>query len=255
MTQHRRLQIRQVVQNDGFAHVSDLAKRFSVSEVTIRTDLTKLEKAGELIRDRGGAIAPHETRKVTRLLGISHRSGINRAAKQRIGKAAARLVQSGDTIIMDAGTTVVEMALHLRGISPLTVVTNALNVAMAIGASSDAQVILLGGMLSREASSTLGPMTEQALGTLNVQKVFLGTQALDLENGLTDTTLEIAQTKRAMIKAAKQVVLLADSAKWSHSGFIKVAQLEAVDVLISDSNFPSGARTALKRLGIELIVV
>jgi DeoR family transcriptional regulator of aga operon len=155
---------------------------------------------------------------------------------------------------MDAGTTVVEMAPHLAVIRPLTVVTNALNVALTIGATTEAQVILLGGMLSREASSSLGPLTEQTLADLTVQKVFLGTQALDFEDGLTDTTLEIAQVKRAMIKAAKQVVLLADSAKWNHTGFIKVAQLAEIDVLVSDAKLPEAARTAIERLGIRLIL-
>ena len=88
-----------------------------------------------------------------------------------------------------------------------------------------------------------------------MQKVFLGTQALDLQDGLTDTTLEIAQVKRAMIKAAKQVILLADSAKWNHTGFIKVAQLTEVDVLISDDKLPKNARAAIEQLGIQLLVV
>ena len=186
---------------------------------------------------------------------MNERATLNLEAKQRIGKAAAQFVQPGDTIIMDAGTTVVEMAPHLTGIAPLTVVTNALNVALTIGAASEAQVILLGGMLSREASSTVGPLAEQTLADLSVNKVFLGTQALDLQDGLTDTTLEIAQVKRAMIKAAKQVILLADSAKWNHTGFIKVAQLAEVDVLISDDKLPKNVRAAIEQLGIQLLVV
>jgi len=113
----------------------------------------------------------------------------------------------------------------------------------------------LGGTLSREASSTVGPLAEQTLANLAVQKVFLGTEALDLESGLTDTTLEIAQVKRAMITAAKQVFLLADSSKWDQTGFIKVAQLQEIDALISDENFPASARMAVERLGIRLILV
>lgn len=128
-------------------------------------------------------------------------------------------------------------------------------VGSRLEAAGDAQVILLGGMLSREASSTVGPLTEQTLAELSVGKVFLGTQALDLADGLTDTTLEIAQTKRAMIKAARQVILLADSAKWDHTGFIKVAPLAEVDVLISDQKFPAKARAAVEQLGVRLVLV
>jgi DeoR/GlpR family transcriptional regulator of sugar metabolism len=255
MTQHRRRQILELVKSDGAAHVNALAQKFGVSTVTIRNDLTKLAEAGELLRDRGGAISTASSRQVTHLLGLNERAILNREAKQRIGKAAAQLVAPGDTIIMDAGTTVVEMASHLAGIIPLTVVTNALNVALTMGAATEAQLIFLGGTLSREASSTVGPLAEQTLANLAVQKVFLGTQALDLKSGLTDTTLEIAQAKRAMIKAARQVFLLADSSKWDQTGFIKVAQLEEIDALISDEKLPASARTAVERLGIRLILV
>lgn len=255
MTQHRRRQILDLVKSDGSAHVNTLARTFGVSAVTIRNDLAQLEATGDLLRDRGGAITAPAPRQVKHLLGLSERATLHLDAKQRIAQAAAALVQPGDTIIMDAGTTVVEMAPHLAAVRPLTIVTNALNVALTIGAAGDAQVILLGGMLSREASSTAGPLTEQTLAELSVGKVFLGTQALDLADGLTDTTLEIAQTKRAMIKAARQVILLADSAKWDHTGFIKVAPLAEVDVLISDQKFPAKARAAVEQLGVRLVLV
>lgn len=255
MTRHRRNRILDLVKSDGAAQVTDLARKFGVSTVTIRNDLAELQESGALLRDRGGAIAPPAPRQINHLPRLLERSTLNLAAKQRIGRAAARLVQPGDTIIMDAGTTVVEMSSHLADVSPLTVVTNALNVALTIGSSTDAQVIFLGGTLSREASSTVGPLAEQTLANLAVQKVFLGTQALDWASGLTDTTLEIAQVKRAMIKAAKQIYLLADSSKWNQTGFIKVASLERIDTLITDGNLPRAARAAIKKLGIELLVV
>lgn len=254
MIQHRRRQIQALVQKEGVAHVDELAKRFGVSEVTIRNDLTKLAKTGELVRDRGGALAPEQPQKVTQLLGVAQRSAINRAAKRRIGKMAARLVAPGDTIIMDAGTTVVEMAPYLAGIAHLTVVTNALNVALAVGAATEARVLLLGGNLSREASSTVGPLTEQSLGELTVQKVFLGTQALDLESGLTDTTHEIAEVKRAMIRSAREAYLLCDAAKWDTVGFIKVAPLSAVQTVISDRALPPAAQKAFAGLGVKVLL-
>ena len=255
MTQHRRRQILDLVHANGSVQVTELAKTFEVSAVTIRNDLAQLEKNGELQRDRGGAITPPPTRQVKQLLGLNERATLNLPAKERIGKAAAALVQSGDTIIMDAGTTVVEMTPHLTALEPLTIVTNALNVALNAASTTAAQIILLGGMLSRESSSTVGPLAEQTLSTLAVQKLFLGSQALDLESGLTDTTLEIAQVKRAMIKAAKQVILLVDSAKWDHTGFIKVAPLDEIDIIISDKNLSPSAGEAAAALGIQLILV
>ncbi len=255
MTQHRRNQILTLVKNEGAAHVTELARKFGVSTVTIRNDLSTLEKTGALLRDRGGAIASPASRQINSLPGLNERAKLSREAKQRIGKAAAQLVQPGDTIILDAGTTVVEMAPHLAGISPLTVVTNALNVALTIASETEAQLIFLGGTLSREAASTVGPLAEQTLANLAVQKVFLGTQALDLASGLTDTTLEIAQVKRAMIQSAKQVYLLADASKWDQTGFIKVASLEGIDTLITDKQLPAKARTAIERLGVRVVLV
>jgi DeoR family transcriptional regulator, aga operon transcriptional repressor len=165
------------------------------------------------------------------------------------------LFSPGDTIIMDAGTTVVEMAPHLAGIADLTVVTNALNVAGEVSAATGARVILLGGAVSRESNSTLGPMAEQSLNELVVQKVFLGTQALDLKLGLTDTSIEIAQIKRAMLGVARQAILLTDSSKWGRAGFVKVAPLTAFQTIVIDTGLPEDAQPAIERLGVEVLVV
>lgn len=254
MALHRRSSIADFVRTQGVARVGELAERFDVSEVTIRNDLDALEKEGRLIRDHGGAIASTAT-TITSLDSMDQRSTLQLDEKRRIGQAAAARISPGDTIILDAGTTVIEVARALGDTAPLTVVTNALNVALELGRSSTAKVILLGGTLSREASSTIGQQTEQQLGDFVVQKLFVGTQAMDLEHGLTDTTLEIAQVKRAMIRAAREVILLTDSTKWAHAGFIKVAPLSDIDVIITDTNLSAEARTAIERLGIELVLV
>lgn len=255
MILQRRAQIADLVRQSGAVRVADLAERFQVSEVTIRADLVHLEKQGQLVRDRGGALPLDHAREITSLLAVEQRAHLQIAEKQRIARAAAQLVSPGDTIIMDAGTTVVEMAPHLAGITPLTVVTNALNVALEVAAKTDARIILLGGNFSRESSSTLGSFGEQTLDELRVQKAFLGTQAFDLEHGLTDTTLEIAQIKRAMIKAARRVILLTDSSKLGHSGFIKVAPLTAMQTIITDDALKPETRSALEALGLEVITV
>lgn len=255
MTQHRRTTIAQVVRDQGTARVVDLAERFQVSEVTIRNDLDLLEREGKLIRDRGGAIAALAMQPVTSLLQVEERAALNMEAKRRIASAAAQRVSPGETILMDAGTTVVHMGGSLKGIAPLTVVTNALNVALDLGATRDIEVILLGGSLNRNSSSTVGLLAGHNLSEMFVQKLFLGTQALDIEHGLTDSTLEIAQVKRAMIRSAREVILLADSSKWGKAGFIKVAPLTDVDTIITDAGIPAEFRTAIEGLGIELIVV
>lgn len=254
MILQRRGKIAEMVRQQGVVRVGELAERFGVSEVTIRLDLVALENEGELTRDRGGAIAPKAPKPVKSLLGMEFRSELNNESKRRIGRAAAQLVSPGDTIILDAGTTVVEMIPYIAGITPLTVVTNALNIALAVGAKTSAQVLLLGGNFSRSSCSTLGPIAERTLGEMRVEKAFMGAQALDLEGGVTDTTPEIAQSKRAMMQASRQVILLADSSKWGHGAFIKVAPVSAFQTVISDTGLGMEARTALEQAGIKLIL-
>lgn len=254
MTLQRRGQIIDLLKQKREVRVNELADLFQVSEVTIRSDLDQLEREGRLLRDRGGAIAAAGGSELKGLLGIEKRSVLQVEEKSRIARVAAQLVQPGDMIIMDAGTTVVEMAKHLKNITPLTVVTNALNVALEVSARTEAHVILLGGNLSRESSSTLGSLAEHTLADLNVSKAFLGTQAFDLAHGLSDTTMEIAQIKRAMIRSARQVILLTDSAKWALSGFIKVAPLSSLHKIVTDTNFPPEARAAVEEMGIELLL-
>jgi DeoR/GlpR family transcriptional regulator of sugar metabolism len=254
MTMQRRNQIVAWVKDRGSARVGELSEHFKVSEVTIRNDLAQLEKENQLVRDRGGAIAGMATRELTSLLAVEQRAHLQTDEKQSIARLAAALVKPGDTIIMDAGTTIVEMVPFLAKIPSLTIVTNALNVALEAGAATEAEVILLGGAYNREASSTLGPWTERAIGDLTVDKLFLGAQAVDAEHGLTDTTIEIAQVKQAMLRVARQKILLTDSSKWTKHGFIKVAPLPAVQTIISDDGLSPEARTAIQKLGITLMI-
>ncbi|MDR3708673.1 MAG: DeoR/GlpR family DNA-binding transcription regulator [Capsulimonadaceae bacterium] len=252
MTRHRRSSIVDIVQERGAARVDELAEMFQVSEVTIRNDLVLLERDGLLARDRGGAVT---TSQLTTLLGFSQRATLNRDEKRRIGKAAAAMVSPGDTIILDAGTTVVEMVRFLDTITPLTVVTNAFNVVAELNALPEIEIIFLGGVVNRTASSTLGGLAEQALSGLVVQKAFLGTQALDAKFGLTDTTMEIAEVKRAMIAASRQTILLTDSSKWGHAGLVKVAPLSSMQTVITDSAIAPDARTAIEQTCDEVVVV
>jgi len=248
----RRARIAAMVRQRGSVRVQELSERFQVSAVTIRTDLVQLEKDGVLIRDRGGAVACGQG---SALVAFDQRTALHLEAKQRIGQAAAALVQPGDTILMDAGTTVVEMSWHLLQISPLTVVTNALNVALELRAAPAARVLMLGGTINYATFGTLGPLLDQNLSDLAVQKLFLAAESVDVGAGVTDSTPEIAHAKRALARAARQVILLADSSKWGKVGFIKVLPLEQIQTVVTDSGLPESTRAALEQAGLELIVV
>jgi DeoR family transcriptional regulator, aga operon transcriptional repressor len=249
----RRTRIADLVRQQGAVRVEDLAEQFGVSAVTIRADLEQLEQLGALLRDRGGAVAPHQG--ASGLIAFDQRSALHPEAKARIGQAAARLLSPGDTIILDAGTTTVQIVPHLREIGQLTVVTNALNIALELRSVPDVRVVLLGGNLNYETFSTHGTMAEQGLEAVVVQKVFLGAQSVELEAGVTDTSSEIARVKRGMLKASRQAILVADSSKWQRSGFIKVAPFTSFHTIVTDTDLPAEARAAIQRTGTELILV
>jgi DeoR/GlpR family transcriptional regulator of sugar metabolism len=248
----RRARIADLVRQDGAARIDDLVERFGVSAVTIRGDLEYLDREGLIVRDRGGAIASGQA---SALIAFDQRTGLNLEAKRRIGKAAAQLVNAGDTMIVDAGTTAVQMIPHLPQTAALTVVTNAINVALELRLLPDAQVILLGGSLSYTTFSSSGPLADQGLEDVVVQKLFLAAQSVDLHAGVTDTSLEIARVKRAMIRAAQQVILVADSSKWGRPGFVKVTPLSAIHTVITDTNLPREAQLVIERSGTALILV
>ncbi len=239
---------------EGAVQISELTQLFGVSEVTIRHDLDLLASQGVVVRKRGGALANLNTSLAS---GFEARSNLNIDAKRRIGERAALLVQPGDTIIMDAGSTVMEMAKSLRNIVPLTVVTTALNVASQVGSLAGCHVILMGGSLSIETISTVGSLAERDLHDLVVSKLFLGAHTVDLDLGIVDSSIEVARVKRAMIQAARQVILLADSSKWQadrRDAFMRVAPLTAVDHIISDTGLPEDVRQGLERLRITLTI-
>ncbi|HMQ30572.1 MAG TPA: DeoR/GlpR family DNA-binding transcription regulator [Chloroflexaceae bacterium] len=247
----RRGRIAALVRQRGSARVQELAELFQVSPVTIRTDLAQLEKEGLLVRDRGGAVAATAR---SALVAFEARASLRLTAKQQIGRAAAALVEPGDTILLDAGTTVVELVRHLPQQGPLTVVTNALNVALELQALREAKVLLLGGTINYATYGTLGPPAEQALEGMVVEKLFLAAETIDLAAGVTDSTVEIAQLKRAMVRAARQIILLADSSKWGKPGFIKVVPLSAVHTVVSDAGLAPADRAALERLGVRVLI-
>ncbi len=192
MTLQRRSQIVELVHERGSVRVAEMAAKFRVSEVTIRSDLDQLEREGRLVRDRGGALPAGSTRIISSLPGMELRAGPHVNAKRRIAAAAASKVKAGDSLLLDAGTTVVEMVRHLSAVTGLTIVTNALNVVLAAVTATEARVLMLGGTVGRDSGSTLGPMAEDMMRNLVVDHLFLGAQAVDLEHGLTDTNIEIA---------------------------------------------------------------
>lgn len=245
----RRRMIAEMVASRGSMRVAELGRILGVSEVTIRSDLELLAHEGLLVRDHGGAIARTHT---ALSVAFDQRASLNLEAKQRIGQAAAALVQPGDTIMLDSGSTLMEMAKRLPNLSPLTVITNGLNIAIQVGSLPDAHVVLAGGSLSPETIGTVGPLAERDLGDLLADKLFLGTHAFEIETGLSDVSIEVARVKHTMISAAKQVILLADSGKFPTRSMARVAPLSIVNCIITDTGFPEEIAQQLAAQNIEV---
>jgi DeoR family transcriptional regulator, aga operon transcriptional repressor len=250
LTGERRVRIGELLARNGSVRVNELSRLFGVTEVTVRNDLDAMAREGLLVRDRGGAIAHATTNLST---AFEKRALEHAEQKRRIGRAAAALVDNGETIILDAGSTVMEMARNLTEEKSFTVVTTALNIATQVGALPKVHVLVAGGFLSPETISTVGAIAERDLERLTVDKLFLSTQAFDVDTGLTDISMDVARVKAAMIRSARRIILLADSSKWGLSTFAKIAPLAEIDVLITDDGLSEEARKAIRQFEIELI--
>ncbi|WP_313332099.1 DeoR/GlpR family DNA-binding transcription regulator [Sphingobium yanoikuyae] len=246
----RRLKILEWLQEEGSARVRVLAEAFGVSEVTVRQDLEKLEAEGHIEREHGGAFLKSVPQQV-RSMALQHQSHLD--AKERIGRAAAALVGNGETIILDSGSTTTAVATHLLGRRDLTVITNALNIALMLGAEPGFEVHMTGGHFKAPTLSLSGERSADYFKGLYVQRLFLATAALDIDNGLTYPALSDIAVKRAMIGAAEQVCLVADSSKIGQRSFSALGGLELVHVLITDEGIRDEDRKAIEAIGVAVI--
>jgi DeoR/GlpR family transcriptional regulator of sugar metabolism len=247
----RRARILAWLQEEGSARVRTLAEAFEVSEVTMRQDLEKLEADGHIVREHGGAFLKSVTQQV-RSMALQHLDNMD--AKRRIGRAAAALASDGETVILDSGSTTTEVAAQLIGKRDMTVITNALNIALMLGAEPGFEVHMTGGHFKAPTLSLSGERSADYFRGLFVQKLFLATAAIDLEAGLTYPAMSDIAVKRAMIGAAQTVILVADSSKIGQRSFTSLGGLELVRTLVTDDAIRDEDRAAIEGIGVEVIV-
>lgn len=247
----RRMKMLAWFQEAGSARVRDLAEAFSVSEVTIRQDLERLEADGHVVREHGGAYLKSVPQQV-RAMALHHL--VNMEAKRRIGRAAAALVNDGETIVLDAGSTTTEIAMNLGDRESLTVITNALNIALILGAMPHFSVHMPGGQFKAPTLSLSGERSADYFEGLFAQKLFLATAAVSFEAGLTFPAIADIAVKRAMIKSASKVYLAADSTKIGKTSFSSLGGIENIHCLITDSGIRDEDHQAFLDAGIEVIV-
>lgn len=232
--------------------VPDLCEALNVSAVTIRKDLKLLEEKGLLFRTHGGAALENPYIKDR---PVNEKEQLFAEEKAAIGAAAARLVGAQEAIIMASGTSMLALARALPPNQPLTVITSALNVGMELLRHPQIEVMQLGGYLRHSSSSVTGPYAEQVLADISCSKLFLGVDGIDLDFGLTTTNIGEAHLNQAMLRAAQETIVLADSSKFGKRGFGRICGLDQVHRIITDAGISAQDVRKLEEQGIALTVV
>jgi DeoR/GlpR family transcriptional regulator of sugar metabolism len=247
----RRQRIAEQLALKGEVEFGVLAALFEVSEMTVRRDCEILEQEGVGRRVRGG-MASAVSRAYEPPMPM--RLAVEAAAKQAIGGAAAALVSDGDTLILDVGTTTLELARHLKGRQGLTVVTASLPIALELGNEPGIRVVVTGGTIRPGELSLTGGLAEDMIHQVNADLAFLGVAGISASVGLTDYNPEDTRVKRAAIDSARRSVVLADSSKLGRVTFSTVAQLSEIDVLVTDQPANASELEAVAAAGVDVVV-
>jgi DeoR/GlpR family transcriptional regulator of sugar metabolism len=248
----RQFEIARLVENNGRARVTDLAARFGVSAVTIRKDLLVLEADRRVVRTHGGAIVPRSDRAEP---AFDVRERLQRDEKSRIGAVAAARVSDGQSIVLDASTSALYVARHLKDREAwhqLTVVTNSIRIATELAGHPGITVLMLGGRVRWEAMSVVGALGEGVFRRVNVQTAFLGAAGFTLDTGLTDAMEEEAQIKRSMVAAAREVIGVVDHTKWGRTASATFCRTDGITGVITDEAAPAEMVERLIEMGIEV---
>lgn len=229
--EERKSKILNSLNRHGKVKVSDLSQEYEVSEVTIRRDLQELEEEELIKRVHGGAVLndnikfePTFSEKIDKFYD----------EKESIGKLAASMIVDGDTIALDAGTTTLSIARHITARN-ITVLTNSVDIAYELAKKQEVEVIVTGGTLRWETRAMVGPVADNTLKNFRVDKAFIGTNAICITNGLSTPNIIEANTKREIIKIAKQTIVVCDHTKFSTVSFAKIVELDSVDIIITDN--------------------
>jgi DeoR/GlpR family transcriptional regulator of sugar metabolism len=249
--EERRLEILKRLNQVGRASVIDLSQEFGVSEVTIRSDLQLMADQSLIVRTHGGAVP------VSRMpaLSLDVRRLQQQAEKDRIGAAAAHLVENGDAIFLDTSSTSMAMVRYLDTRRDITVLTNSLALAQVMLDLPNITVVMAGGVLQRETASLIGAEELELLRRFNIQKGFFGAHGLTEREGLTDVSAAEAEVKQELIKMCRQVIAILDATKWGRVGLASFAQLQDITQIITDRQAPASMVENTRSFGIKVQTV
>lgn len=256
MLEQRLHAILDIIRAERFVTVVDLSQKLGVSEATIRHDLNTLAATGKIQRTRGGALAL-EAPGIEGTLPYVVASELMVEEKQAIARAASGLVRNGDTIVLDASSTVHMLACLLKTREDLriTVITNGLNTINELADAAHVQLIAVAGSFDRESASFLGPLAEDTLRGLRALKAFISPKGITAESGLTDWNPLAASVRRTMISIASEVIVLADHSKWSRPYPYPIASLSEVAQIISDAALSSDWQRHLREARLQVATV
>jgi DeoR family transcriptional regulator of aga operon len=249
LSEERRRDILELLQTEGRVLVTDLAKRFKTSLITIRKDLEFLHHQGQLERTHGGAL-PVKTGAL-KDSSLQEKSRLHRTEKLRIAAAAAQMIREGQVVILDSGTTTTAIARACRHFKKLTSITNATNIASDL-ADTAIEVILTGGVLRPNSFSLVGPLAEESLRKLSADLLFLGVDGFDTRYGLTTPNLLEARVNLAMTESARRTVVVCDSSKFGRRSLCLILRTSAVHETITDKNISKHDLKALRDAGIQV---
>ena len=250
----RRALILQMLEQKAEVQVTELSRETGISEVTIRKDLTVLQNRHLLLRTRGGAMRkPIENQNQEKAVNI--KSMFNFKEKEKIGEEAAKLINDGDYVMFDSGTTTLEVARHLNKFHNLHIITNAMNIAVELMKYKRFDVVMIGGNVRANSLSTVGPLALSVLRNFGRYKLFLGVDSFSLEEGISTHNMEEALLNQIMIQQAEKVIAVFDSSKFNKRSYVHVADVKNLDCIVTDKAIPIGMSAKLKALGIEVRIV
>lgn len=248
----RHQKILELLKTDTYISVVELSEILRVSVVTIRKDLSILESKGLVYKTHGG-VSLESPYVSDRSVSIKKLEQIKE--KDAIALAAIKFIQPNDAIIIGSGTTVESFANNIPVDIPLTVLTAAMNISMQLVNHKEIQLVQLGGIVRKSSRSVVGSFTEEMLNHFNCKTLFIGVDGISAENGITTSNMMEAHLNAQMICKVQRTVVLVDSSKFDKQGFGKIADIDAVDIVITDKNIPNKYKQYFSKKGIQLIIV
>jgi DeoR family transcriptional regulator, aga operon transcriptional repressor len=252
LNEERRRSILEQIHQDGRVLVTDLAEHFQTSQITIRKDLEVLDGQGLIQRTHGGALPVRDGALLDP--SLREKEKLHRKEKLRIAAAAAKLVEEGQSILLDSGTTTTAVARALKDFAKLTVITNAINIAAEL-AGARVEVILTGGTLRKNSFSLVGPLAEQTIRQLSADILFLGVDGFDTKAGLFTPNVLEAQVNRCMVEVTRKTIAVCDSSKFGRRSLCNIMPASAVQQVITDKNISKQDLHALRDAGVSVTLV